>query len=88
MCFMVTKTYQNNHSSVLFQIKNTVPFSTQQINMSVEENVSRNIIIYSISFIYPRRKWEDNIRIDLPELGIERINCIQLSEEGISRELL
>jgi hypothetical protein len=31
----------------------------------------------------PRRRWEDNIKIDLRERGIEGANWIQLSEDGI-----
>jgi hypothetical protein len=31
----------------------------------------------------PRRRWEDNIRMDLREIGIERANWIQLAQDRV-----
>jgi hypothetical protein len=31
----------------------------------------------------PRRRWEDNIKIDLREIGIEEANWIQLAEDRV-----
>jgi hypothetical protein len=31
----------------------------------------------------PRRRWEDNIKMDLMEIGIDRANWIQLAQDGI-----
>jgi hypothetical protein len=36
----------------------------------------------------PRRKWYDNIRMDLRELGIDGSNCIWLAQDGSSGGLL
>jgi hypothetical protein len=30
-----------------------------------------------------RRRWEDNIKIDLSEIGIDRANWIQLSQDRV-----
>ena len=30
----------------------------------------------------PRRRWEDNIKMDLQELGCAGMNCIQLAPDG------
>jgi hypothetical protein len=29
----------------------------------------------------PRRRWEDNIKLDLMEVGIDGANCIQLAQD-------
>jgi hypothetical protein len=31
----------------------------------------------------PRRRWEDNIKIDLREMGIDRANWIQLAQDRV-----
>jgi hypothetical protein len=31
----------------------------------------------------PRRRWEDNIKLDLREMGIDGANCIQLAQERV-----
>jgi hypothetical protein len=31
----------------------------------------------------PRRRWEDNIKLDLREIGIVRANWIQLAEDRV-----
>jgi hypothetical protein len=31
----------------------------------------------------PRRRWEDNIRMDLKEIGIERANWIRLAQDRV-----
>jgi hypothetical protein len=31
----------------------------------------------------PRRRWEDNIKIDLGEIGINRANWIQLAQDRV-----
>jgi hypothetical protein len=31
----------------------------------------------------PRRRWEDNIKMDLRETGIERMNRIQLAQDSV-----
>jgi hypothetical protein len=31
----------------------------------------------------PRCRWEDNIKMDLREIGIDRANWIQLGEDGV-----
>jgi hypothetical protein len=31
----------------------------------------------------PRRKWEDNIRMDLREIGIDGENCIRLVQDRV-----
>jgi hypothetical protein len=31
----------------------------------------------------PRRRWEDNIKLDLREIGIDGANCIQLAQGGL-----
>jgi hypothetical protein len=31
----------------------------------------------------PRRRWEDNIKMDLREIGIDRTNWIQLAEDRV-----
>jgi hypothetical protein len=31
----------------------------------------------------PRRKWEDNIKMDLREIGIDGANWIQLAQNGV-----
>jgi hypothetical protein len=31
----------------------------------------------------PRRKWEDNINLDLSETGIDGANCIQLAQDRV-----
>jgi hypothetical protein len=31
----------------------------------------------------PRRKWEDNIKLDLREIGIDRANWIQLAQTRV-----
>jgi hypothetical protein len=31
----------------------------------------------------PRRKWEDNIKMDLREIGIDGVNWIQLSQDRV-----
>jgi hypothetical protein len=31
----------------------------------------------------PRRRWEDNINIDLREIGIDGANCIQLAQDRV-----
>jgi hypothetical protein len=31
----------------------------------------------------PRRRWEDNIRMDLREIGIERANWIRLAQDRV-----
>jgi len=31
----------------------------------------------------PRRRWEDNINIDLREVGIDGVNWIQLAEDNV-----
>ena len=30
----------------------------------------------------PRRRWEDNIKMDLKEVGCDPENCIELAEDG------
>jgi hypothetical protein len=40
---------------------------------------------YSVSIIgwklgRPRRRWEDNIKMDLREIGIDGANCIRLAQ--------
>jgi hypothetical protein len=30
----------------------------------------------------PRPRWEDNIKLDLREIGIDRTNCIQLAQDS------
>jgi hypothetical protein len=30
-----------------------------------------------------RRRWEDNIKMDLKEIGIEEANWIQLAQDGV-----
>jgi hypothetical protein len=31
----------------------------------------------------PRRRWEDNIKIDLREISIVGVNCIQLAQDRV-----
>jgi hypothetical protein len=31
----------------------------------------------------PRRRWEDNIKMDLKEIGIDGANCIQLAHDSV-----
>jgi hypothetical protein len=31
----------------------------------------------------PRRRWEDNIKMDLPEIGIDAVNWIQLAKDKV-----
>jgi hypothetical protein len=31
----------------------------------------------------PRRRWEDNIKMDLREIGIDRANWIQLAQDRV-----
>jgi hypothetical protein len=31
----------------------------------------------------PRRRWEDNIKMDLMEIGINGVNWIQLAEDRV-----
>jgi hypothetical protein len=31
----------------------------------------------------PRRRWEDNMKMDLREIGIDRANWIQLAEDKV-----
>jgi hypothetical protein len=31
----------------------------------------------------PRRRWEDNIKMDLREVGIDGANCIQLAQDRV-----
>jgi hypothetical protein len=31
----------------------------------------------------PRRRWEDNIKLDLREIGIDGANCIRLARDGV-----
>jgi hypothetical protein len=31
----------------------------------------------------PRRKWEDNIKMDLREIGIDGVNWIQLAQDRV-----
>jgi hypothetical protein len=31
----------------------------------------------------PRRRWEDNIKMDLREIGIERVNWIRLAQDRV-----
>jgi hypothetical protein len=31
----------------------------------------------------PRRRWEDNIKIDLTEIGIDRANWIRLAQDRV-----
>jgi hypothetical protein len=31
----------------------------------------------------PRRRWEDNIKLDLREIGIDGANCIQLAQDRV-----
>jgi hypothetical protein len=33
----------------------------------------------------PRRRWEDNIKVDLREIGIDGANCIQLAQNRVHR---
>ena len=30
----------------------------------------------------PRRRWEDNIRMDLKEMGMNIRNCVDLAQDG------
>jgi hypothetical protein len=36
----------------------------------------------------PRRRWEDNIKLDLREIGIDGVNWIQLAQVGSSGGLV
>jgi hypothetical protein len=36
-----------------------------------------------ISFRRPRRRWEDNIKTDLGEIGIDAANWIQLAQDRV-----
>jgi hypothetical protein len=36
----------------------------------------------------PRRRWEDNIKMDLGEIGIDGVNWIRLAQVGTSGGLL
>jgi hypothetical protein len=36
----------------------------------------------------PRRRWEDNIKMDLREINIDGANWIQLAHDGSTGELL
>jgi hypothetical protein len=31
----------------------------------------------------PRRRWEDNIKMNLREIGIDGANCIQLAQDRV-----
>jgi hypothetical protein len=31
----------------------------------------------------PKRKWEDNIKLDLKEIGIDEANCIRLAQDRV-----
>jgi hypothetical protein len=31
----------------------------------------------------PRHRWEDNIKMDLREIGIDGVNCIQLPQDRV-----
>jgi hypothetical protein len=31
----------------------------------------------------PRRRWEDNIKVDLREIGIDAVNCIRLAQDRV-----
>jgi hypothetical protein len=31
----------------------------------------------------PRRRWEDNIKMNLREIGIDGANCIRLAQDGV-----
>jgi len=33
--------------------------------------------------VRPRRRWEDNIKVDLKEIGIEGANWIQLAQDRV-----
>jgi hypothetical protein len=35
-----------------------------------------------IKYSRPRRGWENNIKIDLKEIGYETVNCISMEEDG------
>jgi hypothetical protein len=36
----------------------------------------------------PRRRWEDNIKMDFKETGIDRANWIRLSQDRVQWQLL
>jgi hypothetical protein len=38
--------------------------------------------------VRPRRRWEDDIKMDLREIGIDRANWIQLAQVGSSGGLV
>jgi len=38
---------------------------------------------YKLIFIYVRRRWEDNIKMDLGEIGIYGANWIQLAQDRV-----
>jgi hypothetical protein len=31
----------------------------------------------------PRRRWEDNIKMELRDIGIDRVNCIRLAQDRV-----
>ena len=42
-----------------------------------------------IPFGRPRRRWEDNIKMDLQEVGCEAMDCIELAQNRVRwRELV
>jgi hypothetical protein len=36
----------------------------------------------------PRRRWEDDIKIDLRETGIDETNCIRLAQDRVQWRVL
>jgi hypothetical protein len=38
---------------------------------------------WTISLGRPRRKWEDNIKLDLRDIGINGVNWIQLGQDRV-----
>jgi hypothetical protein len=31
----------------------------------------------------PRHRWEENIKVDLREIGIDGANCVRLAQDGV-----
>jgi hypothetical protein len=51
--------------------------------MGGEERVLVGRLEGNRSLVRPRRRWEDNIKVDLREIGIDGANWIQLAQDRV-----
>jgi hypothetical protein len=49
----------------------------------IRETYSNNFGFVFLSLGRPRRRWEDNIKLDLREIGIDGANWIQLAQDRV-----